>query len=310
MTATAFTDVRPPEPARPVVVVTTRARRAPSGPAPLASASLSILAAVLLGFVAYVTVIGHVTHARDQQVLYADLRQQLAEATAPVGQTGADGGLLPLGTPVALLEVPGLGLREVVVEGTTSGVLRSGAGHRRDSVLPGQAGTSVLFGRKAGFGSPFADIAALPTGTPFFVTTGQGRHEFRVSGRRGGGDPAPAPLAPGKGRLTLVTATGPSYLPEGALRVDADLVTPAQPVPARPLTSASLPEAEQALQGDTTVLLAVLLWLQGLVLAACGVAWARARWGRRQAWVVGVPLLGSMGLGLAGSAVQLLPNLL
>lgn len=276
---------------------------------PLAATGLSILAALLLGFALHVGGVSHVLQARNQSLAFAELREQLARGTVPVGQT-ADGALLTPGTPLALLQLPGEDVPKVVLEGTAATVLDGGPGHRRDSVLPGQPGTSVLYGRRASYGGPFAAVPDLVPGKVLSVTTGQGTHDYRVTGVRRAGDPAPPPLAAGAGRLTLVTASGPSYLPSGAVRVDAELLTPVQQAPGRVLGAGSLAPAEKPLAGDRSVLVALLLWGQALLLAACALAWARVRWGLRQAWVVGVPVLGALGLAVAHSAAGLLPNLL
>ncbi|GGO83178.1 sortase [Wenjunlia tyrosinilytica] len=273
-------------------------------------AALTILAALLLGFAANLTVVGHLKHARDQQTGFAELRKQLALGTAPVGQTGSDGHLLRPGTPVAVLRIPALGLREVVFEGTTSGVLVSGPGHRRDTPLPGQAGTSVVMGRQWGYGSPFNHIDRLQTGLEIRVATGQGKHVYRVTAVRRAGDPVPAPLTAGHGRLTLITATGAPYTPSGVLRVDADLVTPAQPSPARPLAPGAVSEAERPLGGDGSAWLPMALWSQLLLAAVAAVVWARRRWGQWQAWIVGFPVLSALGIAVCGAATRLLPNLL
>ena len=53
----------------------------------------------------------------------------------------------------------------VVVEGTTPGEPDAGPGHLRDTPLPGQAGVSVVFGRRATFGAPFASLPQLGTAT-------------------------------------------------------------------------------------------------------------------------------------------------
>lgn len=283
--------------------------RPPRRPGSVPATALTLLAAVLLGFVGYLLALSPIVHARQQSLAYAQLRAELANAVAPLGQT-RDGTLLPLGTPVALLELPGGGVREVVREGTTAGVLTGGPGHRRDTVLPGQPGTSVVLGRRAAFGGPFSDLARLQVGRIIVVTTGQGRFDYRVTGLRRAGDPLPQPVAAGGGRLTLVTATGPAYLPDGVLRVEAELISPAQPAPPRVLSAALLEAPERPLKGDPSVLVPVVLWGQGLALAACGVVWARHRWGLRQAWLVGVPVVSALGAAVAHYASQLLPNLL
>lgn len=283
-------------------------RSVPAGAAPrtpLAATALALAAVLLLGFGAYTTTISAVVHARGQRLGYAELRQDLANATAPVGPS-RDGALLPLGTPVALLEGPGL--REVVREGTTSTVLRDGPGHRRDTVLPGQAGTAVVLGRRAAFGGPFSGVTSLPVGARITATTGLGTATYRVTRVRRAGDVVPGAPAAGQGRLTLVTAAGLPFLPSGAVRVDAELVGPAQPSAGR--AAGVLPHDEQALQGEPDAALPLLLWSQLLLLAAVSAAWARRSWGARQAWLVGTPVLAGLALAVADSAARLLPNLL
>ncbi|WP_042387534.1 sortase, partial [Streptacidiphilus melanogenes] len=273
-------------------------------------ATLMILSALLFGLLLDVGPIGDIRHARDRETGYAALRLALAQGTAPVGQTDQDGKLLALGTPVALLTVPELGLREVVREGTTSGVLELGPGHRRDTPLPGQAGTSVLMARESGFGGPFGQLDQLRPDETFVLTTGQGKQTYRVLDVRRAGDPVPPALAAGKGRLVLVTASGPAFAPDGVLQVDADLISKVRVAPARPLTAQQLDPSELPMHGDASAWVPLVLWGEGLLLAAVGVTLARIRWGRWQAWAVGVPVLGALGLCVADQVARLLPNLI
>ena len=172
------------------------------------AAALTIAAALFFTFVATVAVIGPVRHARDQQTAFATFRGELANATAMVTQLGEDGKPQPLGRPMAVLDIPQIGLREVIFEGTSAGVMRSGPGHRRDTPLPGQAGTSIILGRRAAFGGPFAHLDQLGPKQVFSVTTGQGKSLYRIIGLRRAGDPQPPIVAAGKGRLILITTTG------------------------------------------------------------------------------------------------------
>lgn len=272
-------------------------------------AALTVLAVVLLTFAMHLTVTSHLRYQRAQQTAQAEFRGQLAEATAPVGQTGMDGQPLALGTPVAVLEIPALGTRQVVLEGTTSGVLQDGPGHRRDTALPGQPGVSLLMGRRAAYGAPFAGVHLLNVGDAIVVTTGQGRHEFTVRAVCKPGDPVPA-LAPNAGRVTLMTAGGPPYLPDDVVRVHADLRTQVQEIPTRVFGFQSLPAAEKHLAGDSSAWVQLVLWGQLLLLAAYAITWAWARWGGPQAWAVGVPVLAGLGLTVADQVARLLPNLL
>jgi LPXTG-site transpeptidase (sortase) family protein len=273
----------------------------------ISGAALTVLAALLLGFAANLTVLGHVEHARSQQTGYAKLRAELALGVAPVGRSTDKGTPVPAGDPVAILHIKAIGLREVVFQGTTSGVLMSGPGHRRDTPLPGQPGTSIIMGRQWGFGSPFQHIGELHPGDGISVTTGQGQQQYKVTGVRRAGDPAPAFPGTGQGRLILMTATGSLYTPRGVLRVDAQLVSQVQPGPA---AGGGITSAEEPLAGDQSAWLPILLWLQALLLAAAATAWTYRRWGRWQTWICGLPVLVAIVIALSGEATRLLPNLL
>lgn len=276
----------------------------------LARGGLLGLAALLLGITAQLLVISGAQEHSAQHAAFDELRNQLALGTAPVAQTDQDGRLLAPGTPVAIVDVPGLGTTQVVLEGTDSSVLTDGPGHRRDTPMPGQAGTSVLMGRAAAYGGPFSGLSSLAAGDTFSVTTGQGKATYQVSGVRRAGDPAPAPLAAGKGRLVLVTATGSPFVPSGVLRVDADLTSTPFPTPAAVIRSGTLPASEEPLARPDGVPWPLVMWLQALLLAAVAAVWAWHRWGRHQTWIVFAPVVAVLGLQVATRTTELLPNLL
>jgi len=257
--------------------------------------------------VIYGVVLSSFQEWRDQHVGYDTLREQLAEETAPLG------GLIRPGAPVALLSIPALELHDlVVVEGTTSGDLIAGPGHRRDTPLPGQAGVSVVYGRESTFGGPFENVGTLARGDAIAVVTGQGRFTYRVIDIRRAGDRFPQPVQPGHGRLTLVSAEGASWrsvwAPTGVVYVDADLAGTS--VPAPPGRPAAVPAAEQAMSIDTSVLVQLVLWLFLLVAVASTYVVSWVYWGTWQTWVVGVPALLACLWGVTSVAVQLMPNLM
>lgn len=164
--------------------------------------ALALLGALLLGFFAYLFLLSPIQQSRTQENLYKTLAEQLSLAVAPID------GVIPMGVPVALVEIPALGIRQVVVEGTTSGALMNGPGHRRDTVLPGQAGVAVIAGRSGLFGAPFAGLKDLQLGDEIVVTTGQARSTFSVTGLRDSDDPIPPPTT-AIGKLSLSTADPP-----------------------------------------------------------------------------------------------------
>ncbi|WP_309710902.1 sortase domain-bontaining protein [Pseudolysinimonas sp.] len=271
-----------------------------------------VLSALLLGFVAHVTLVGSLQHARSQQTLYQELRSSLALATSPLGQLDVDGVLVPDGTPIGVLSIQtdDVSIEEVFVQGTTGGVLTAGPGHRRDTVMPGQEGTSILMARQATYGGPFGYLAALEPGDLIRVTTGQGVAKYEVFGVRREGELLPQALANGEGRLELITADGSPLLPAGTLHIDAELVSSVQETPAPVLTKEVLSSAEQAMAGDPSGWLPTLFWAQLLIVAAVATRWVRSRWGMWQTATIAVPILVPLAAATSNAAMTLLPNLL
>ena len=275
----------------------------------LAAQVLAIVAVLGVSFLIELTLLGNLRHDRDQAQLSTRFRVELAKGIAPVGPFDETNTPLALGTPVALLEIPKLRLREIIVEGTSSGPLMSGPGHRRDTPLPGQVGTSVITGRRATYGGVFRSIDQLRAGDKITVTTGQGKHSFAVLGVRHAGDPVPPALARGHGRLTLVTSDGPALRPTDVLRVDSQLTSAAQPRPTQ-LLSQALEPAEALMAGDSSALLGVFGWSVLLAAAAIATVWFRFRAGPWPAWALGVPVLITLDLVVVDEMAAMLPNLL
>jgi len=268
--------------------------------------------ALLLGFVAHVTLVGSLQHARSQYTLYQSVRTELALATAPVGQLDFEGVLVPEGTPIGVISIdtPEVQVEEVFVQGTTGAVLTSGPGHRRDTVMPGQEGTSIIMGRQASYGGPFGYLSALEPGDVIKVTTGQGVAVYEVIGVRREGDLLPQPLEAGEGRLELITADGSPLLPSGAIHIDADLTTDPYETPAAVMTEKVLAPAEFAMASDPSGWLPTLFWTQLLLVAAFAVRWARTKWGGWQTWTIAIPILLPLGAAVSNAVMTLLPNLL
>ncbi|MEV4760385.1 sortase [Micromonospora sp. NPDC049559] len=295
-----------PEPAARAPEPAPRRTRPAHPPAPpgvrLAVRAMATLAALMLGFVAYLVLVTPMQAQREQEVLRDRMRADLANAVAPVG------GAIPAGTPVAVLQIPGLKLDHVVVEGTASGDLFGGLGHKRDTVLPGQPGVSHVYGRRGTFGGPFAHVDRLVEGDEIRAVTGQGTFVYRVDRIRRDGDPAAPPLPAGGGRLILVTAEDTGLLrAERTVYVDATLLDPPQPVPSGRLQF--IPPYEKPLRGDPGAWFPLVLWLQALAIFSAAATWARAYWGRWETWLVGTPVFVALAWQLYENAARLLPNL-
>jgi sortase A len=284
----------------------TRAPAPSSATAVIALRTLFGLAALMIWAVLYALVFGAVQEARSQTVLYAQFRQQLADGTAPVG------GLIKPGKPVAVLEIPRLGMRDVVVEGTAPGNLLLGPGHRADSPLPGEVGVSVMYGRGATFGAPFGRLAKLHPGDPITVTDAVGTFHYVVDDVRRAGSPLPAPLTGTASRLTLASGTASGWrsvlAPNAPIYVDATMQGAALAEPGGRV--GSVPASNKLMGSDGSALGSLVRWLQLLGLAAIGTALLYARWGRWQTWIVAVPTVGAALWIVTETAFRLLPNVL
>ncbi|MFC6356687.1 sortase domain-containing protein [Luethyella okanaganae] len=268
------------------------------------------VSALLLAMVAHIVLVGALQHSRTQAVAYNDLRSSLANAVTPVGQLDFEGNLVALGTPVALISIPSLGLQEVVRQGTTGEILRGGPGHSVDSVMPGQAGTSILLGRQSSYGGPFGALQKLAPGAEISIVTGQGTSTYAVFGMRRGGDPLPDPLGKGEGRLQLVTADGPALLPTGVLYVDAQLTSTVMATPSAVMLASALLASQKPMAMNPDAWPGVFFSLQWLVATCLLVLWLRRRWGGWQTWIVGVPLVLALAVATADAFASALPNLL
>ncbi|MFD8479364.1 sortase [Kitasatospora sp. NPDC059673] len=257
--------------------------------------SVTLAAMLLLGFVGYLFALSGLQEARHQSTAYATLRDQLGKATAPTGPT-ADG------APLAVLDIPALGLHQaVVVEGTSGRDLMRGPGHRRDTVLPGQPGVAVLFGRSTAFGAPFAGLGGLQTGDGIDVTTGQGSFHYTVNASGDGEHPI-RDTAPN--RLVLVTGDS-DWIPGSTVLIGARLDGEPQPLGARRPAAAP---TDKALAADKGALSALQLWSLALLLAVVGAGVTARHWRRSATYLCFTPVAAALLWAVYENAAALLPN--
>jgi len=257
------------------------------GPARIAQSGLAVLAVLAVGVVAQIALLSRLEYRSSQVSSFNSFRTHLALGTAPLGPVGSDHHLLSLGTPMALITIPSLGVRAVVLEGTTASVLTRGPGHVRTSIFPGGGGASVIFGRASTYGGPFGRIGDLRRGQIITVVTQVGTARFRVIRVRPAGAKV-RPPAVGTSRLTLGTA--------------------------KPLAASSPPAitqlaSEAPLATDASTLWALLLWTEALGILLYGAVWTWRRLGRAQAWIVFTAPMLVVWVFISDQIVRLLPNL-
>jgi sortase A len=257
-----------------------------------------VLLLFAVGFLVYLFGLSSVTESRAQTNMYKPFAYALSQATAPVGPAKE-------GSPVAILNIPQIGLNNaVVVEGTSSRDLTLGPGHERVTALPGQQGVSFIYGKAVTFGAPFGRLMQLKRGDRFTATTGQGTSTYVVESFGDTKHPAPADSV---NRLVLMTAASSSPFPNMAVQVSADLVSRAQPNPGG---WPNIGQNESYLAWDPAEsLLPLLLWSQALLLATITATVAAHRWSRWPAYLVMSPVIIALTWCVYENLAGLLTNL-
>jgi sortase A len=250
----------------------------------------------VFGFLVYLFGLSGVAEAHAQSTMFKSFEPELAQALAPVGPA-------PEGTPVAVLNIPEIGLNNaVVVEGTTSRDLTLGPGHVQSSALPGEAGWSFIYGKVATFGAPFAHLMQLKKGDLIRVATGQGVARYVVHSFGTSRYPAVDDSA---NRLILMTANS-AGIPTEAVQVSADLVSTPE---TNPGDWPAITGQDVYLASDTSSLIPLLLWSQALLFTMIAATVAAHRWSRWPAYLLAAPIVIAVTISIYQNLAGLLPNI-
>jgi sortase A len=84
------------------------------------------------------------------------------------------------GDAIGRIEIPAIGVKDYVVEGTDTGNLRKGPGHYPETPLPGERGTAAIAGHRTTYGAPFRNIDQLKRGQVIRIDLPYGRYVYRV----------------------------------------------------------------------------------------------------------------------------------
>lgn len=149
-----------------------------------AGRTLIMLGLLILGFVGFELLGTNVAEARDQSAL----REQLVApppptdlaVSAPLPDQPAPPPA-PVGSAVARLRIPRIGVDKAVVEGVDLSDLRKGPGHYANTPLPGQPGNAAIAGHRTTYGAPFFRLDEMEPGDPILVSTVQGAFRYEVS---------------------------------------------------------------------------------------------------------------------------------
>lgn len=92
--------------------------------------------------------------------------------------------LLENGDALARIEIPRIGVNDIVVAGIETGDLKKGPGHFPDTPLPGQLGNAAIAGHRTTYGQPFHDVDKLQLGDDIRITTLNGEFTYKVTGQQ------------------------------------------------------------------------------------------------------------------------------
>ncbi|CAB4827188.1 MAG: sortase [Actinobacteria bacterium] len=164
---------------------------------------ITVLGLSLILFVVYVFAFTNLKEARAQ-------RQLLNVFTTPAGAVPLSGQLPPDGAPAAILTIPSLDIKEVVVQGSSATQTALGPGLMTQAARPGTIGNAVILGRRTTSGAPFKNLSNLQKGQGFTIASGLGSFNYVVTRtgtvQAGAQDPA-SPV--NKAQVTLMTSSEP-----------------------------------------------------------------------------------------------------
>jgi len=270
--------------------------------------ALAVVGVLFLVLAAFLSVAGGLTERRDQRDLNNRFRDMLA-AHAGYAPILAKNGTVPIGSPVALIQIPALHLRQVVIEGTDAARLAEGPGHLRSTPLPGQHGNAVIAGRRTTYGGPFRHLEQLYNGQIIRVTTAFGYFRYRVADVRvvkpGQRDELGASM---RDLLTLTTSDRP-YQATQRLIVVAELASKRSQYP-DPLRPAKVPGDEGSFFGNASAALPALGWDLALVVVLLATRALYRRWRTWPAYLITTPIIVAIVFAWLQTMTALLPSTL
>jgi sortase A len=141
------------------------------------------------------------------------------------------------GDAVAILEIPSLKLKKIVVSGVTIDDLRRGPGHYRNTALPGQRGNVAIAAHRTAYGSPFKQINELKSGDQIFITNSlKDRFVYKVRDTKIVDPTDTSVLNATEDAILTLTSCHPLYTAQQRIIVTATLDEAATKAPIRPAT--------------------------------------------------------------------------
>lgn len=113
---------------------------------------------------------------------------------------------------IARIEIPKIGVNDIVVEGTNEGALLKGPGHLEETPLPGMGGNFAVAGDRVLYGGPFLNLDEVENNDEIIVQTPYGTFRYTVVNKAITVPDDVSMLQPdpgGKELITLITCDPP-----------------------------------------------------------------------------------------------------
>lgn len=259
----------------------------------------SVLGLSLLLFVVYVYVFSNFKEERAQH-------QLLNVFTTPAGAVPLSGQLPPDGAPAAVLKIPSIHLKQVVVQGSSASQTALGPGLMSQSARPGTIGNAVILGHRTTSGAPFRNLDQLKLGEHFTLISGLGSFHYVIVERGfvrvGQRDPA-SPVD--RAQVTLMTSSNQAGASGSFYVVGRQLNTPGA------AKKPKVPPAnyQRGLSGDPAAIPASIILgiLYALGIVATIVSYRRFRHSTWTVYILSTPILLALAFWWFENLYLLLP---
>jgi sortase A len=142
-------------------------------------------ALVVAGYYAWLLWGTGLSTARAQKQLRAEIVELLERPGPPPSLSGTQAPIAPEeGEPVAIIQIPRIGLDMVVVNGATTETLKKGPGHYIGTAYPWEErGAVAIAGHRTTYLHPFWSLDKLRRGDRITLLTEYGTFSYRVTGQ-------------------------------------------------------------------------------------------------------------------------------
>jgi sortase A len=249
--------------------------------------ALITVGVLILLFVAYQLWGTGISEARDQHRLKNQFKT-LQQAPPPPATPGVALPPTPEGDAVAIIEIPKINVSKAVVQGVGVEDLKKGPGHYPQTPMPGQRGNAAIAGHRTTYGHPFYDVDALKPGDDIFISTREGKFQYKVDHSMNVDPHDVAVLDATPDNLLTLTTCTPRFSAAQRLIVVSRLIGTAKEAPPPPPAAPIVRKA--GLSGNQVAKGPAVQWGVMAALVFFGTWYIARRWRRWPAYLIGTPV--------------------